>query len=252
MDQKTAIYNTAIHLGDNALILGHRISEWCGHGPVLEQDIALTNISLDLIGQSRNYFDYAGKLSGNDLTEDDLAYKRDVLDFKNFLLAELPNEDFAVTIARQFYYDVWHLLALNQLQNSKDEGLSDIALKSLKEVTYHSRFSSEWIVRLGDGTAESKERIQDAINDLWMWTGEMFEQTVEEKALAEAGILFDSPFLKQAWFAKVKEVLDEATLEMPTDEWMQTGGKSGIHTEYLGYILAEMQFLPRAYPDAKW
>lgn len=252
MQQQSALYNVVLHLGDNALILGHRISEWCGHGPVIEQDIALTNIALDLIGQSRSYLDYAGKLSGKNLTEDDLAYKRDVLDFKNLLLTEQLNEDFAITMARQFYFDVWHHLALQQLQHSKDESLRDIAIKSLKEVTYHTRFSSEWVIRLGDGTEESKQRMQEAIEDMWMWTGEMFEQTPEEKALVEQGIYFDAPALKDAWTARIKEVLDEATLTMPTDEWMQTGGKSGVHTEYLGYILAEMQFLPRAYPDATW
>lgn len=252
MEQHSALYNAVLHLGDNALILGHRIGEWCGHGPVLEQDIALTNIALDLIGQSRLYLDYAGQLSGKELTEDDLAYKRDVLDFKNLLLTEQKNEDFGITIARQFFFDVWHHLALQQLQHSTDEGLRNIALKSLKEVTYHTRFSSEWVIRLGDGTEESKQRMQEAIEDMWMWTGEMFEQTEEEKTLVAQGIYFDAPALKGAWMARVKEVLEEATLALPTEEWMQTGGKSGVHTEYLGFILAEMQFLPRAYPDAKW
>lgn len=252
MKQNNALYNAVTFLGDSVLILGHRLSEWCGHGPVLEQDIALTNIALDLIGQSRSYLDYAGKLSGKNLDEDQMAFRRDVLDFKNLLLTEQPNEDFATTIVRQFFFDAWHYLALQQLQQSKDETLRAIAIKSLKEVTYHLRFSSEWVIRLGDGTPTSKEKMQIAVDDLWMWTGEMFEQSEEESALFEQEIFFDAPSLKEPWMARVKEVLSEATLQTPTDEWMQTGGKTGVHTENLGFILAEMQFLQRAYPDATW
>jgi len=246
------LYNFVLHLGDNALILGHRLSEWCGHGPVLEQDIAMTNIALDLIGQARLYFDYAARLEGAGRTEDDLAYRRDVLDFKNLLLVEMPNGDFAQTMARQFYFDTWHHLALQQLSKSTDQALREIAQKALKEVTYHQRWSSEWMVRLGDGTAESRERMQRAIDDLWMYTGEMFEQTEAERSLLSEGILFDAASLREPWLAKVRETLAEATLDQPQDEWMQQGGKEGYHTEYLGYILAEMQFLPRAYPDATW
>lgn len=252
MDNSKALFNTLLHLGDNALILGHRISEWCGHGPVLEQDIALTNIALDLIGQARLYLDYAGKVEGEGRDEDDLAYKRDVLDFKNALIAEQPNDDFAHTIARQFFFDTWHLLLLQSLQSSEDETLRSIAAKSIKEVTYHARFSSEWVIRLGDGTEESKAKMQEGIDDLWMWTNELFEETPEEKQLTEAGVYTSVNALKDAWLAKVKEVLTEATLAFPEEEAHQTGGKDGLHTEFLGYILAEMQFLPRAYPDAKW
>lgn len=252
MSKDTALYNAVTHLGDNALILGHRISEWCGHGPVLEQDIAMTNIALDLIGQARMYLDYAGKLSGEERSEDDMAYKRDVLDFKNFLVTELPNGDYADTIARQFVFDQWHFLFLTALQKSKDETLSAIAQKSLKEVTYHKRWSAEWVVRLGDGTDESKQKMQHAIDDIWMFTGEMFNQTDEEKLLVEQGILPDAAALKYSWDNEVNPILDEATLSLPADEWMQDGGKKGVHTEYLGFILAEMQFLPRAYPDATW
>lgn len=252
MEQKEALYNAVVHLGDNGLILGHRLGEWCGHGPVLEQDIAITNIALDLIGQARLYLDYAGKLSGKNLSEDDLAYKRDVMDFKNFLLTELPNGDFGDSIARQFTYDTFHLLFLRELAKSTDETLSAIAQKSIKEVTYHQRWSSEWVIRLGDGTEESKEKMQRALDEIWMWTGELFMQSEDERTLVSAGVLPDTSALKTEWDAEIKRIVEEATLNLPEDEPMQEGGKKGYHTEHLGYILAEMQYLPRAYPDATW
>lgn len=252
MNHNNSLYQAVLHLGDNALILGHRLSEWCGHGPVLEQDIAMTNISLDLIGQARMYLDYAGKLSGENKNEDDLAYRRDVLDFKNFLITEIPNGDFADTIARQFFFDQWNVLYTGALMASTDETLSAIAQKAHKEVSYHQRWSSEWVVRLGDGTTESKEKMQRAIDDMWMFTGEMFTQTTDEKALVTEGILPDAEALKATWLQTVSAIISDATLEMPTDDFMQSGGKEGVHTEYLGFILAEMQYLPRAYPDAQW
>ena len=252
MTDKQAFFDFLLHLGDNAHILGHRLGEWCGHGPVLEQDIAMTNISLDLIGQARNYLDYAGALEGKGRDENALAYRRDALDYKNFLLLEQPNGDFAQTIARQFYFDTWHLLALRQLAESKDERLRDIALKSVKEVTYHQRWSSEWVIRLGDGTEESHDKMQHAINDLWMYTGELFEQSEAEKLMLEEGLIHNASALWQLWDGEVERTLLEATLEKPADEWMQSGGKTGYHSEHLGYILAEMQFLQRAYPDATW
>jgi ring-1,2-phenylacetyl-CoA epoxidase subunit PaaC len=252
MNQNKFLYHAVLHLGDNALILGHRLSEWCGHGPVLEQDIAMTNISLDLIGQARMYLDYAGKLTGENKNEDDLAYHRDGLDFKNFLITEIPNGDFADTIARQFFFDQWNVLYTKALMESKDETLSAIAQKAHKEVSYHQRWSSEWVVRLGDGTAESKEKMQRGIDDMWMFTGEMFTQTDEEKALVAEEILPDAAALKAQWEEQIKRLISDATLEMPTDDFMQSGGKEGVHTEYLGFILAEMQYLPRAYPDAQW
>lgn len=239
------MFEVALHLGDNALILGHRLGEWCGHGPVLEQDIAMTNIALDLIGQARMYLDYAAELDGKGKDHDHYAYRRDVLDFKNLLLVEIPNGDFADTIARQFYFDQWHFLLLSELSSSENETLRGIAQKALKEVTYHRRWSSEWVVRLGDGTAESKEKMQRAIDDTWYYTGEMFEPAAFEEGILPTG-------LKDTWMANVKQILEEATLAMPEEEWMQSGGKTGYHTEHLGYILAEMQFLPRAYPDATW
>lgn len=237
--------NVALHLGDNALILGHRISEWCGHGPVLEQDIAMTNIALDLIGQAKMYLDLAAELEGKGNDHDHLAYKRDVLDFKNLLITEIPNGDFADSIARQFFFDQWHFLLLSELSNSSNDRLKEIAQKALKEVTYHKRWSSEWVVRLGDGTAESKEKMQRAIDDIWFYTGEAFMPARYEEGILPTG-------LKDTWMKNVKVILEEATLMMPADEWMQDGGKTGKHTEYLGFILAEMQFLPRAYPDATW
>ena len=245
MSENNNLMNVALHLGDNALILGHRISEWCGHGPVLEQDIAMTNIALDLIGQAKMYLDLAAELEGKGNDHDHLAYKRDVLDFKNLLITEIPNGDFADSIARQFFFDQWHFLLLSELSNSSNDRLKEIAQKALKEVTYHKRWSSEWVVRLGDGTAESKEKMQRAIDDIWFYTGEAFMPAKYEEGILPTG-------LKDTWMKNVKVILEEATLMMPADEWMQDGGKTGKNTEYLGFILAEMQFLPRAYPDATW
>lgn len=234
-----------LHLADNALILGHRNSEWCGHGPVLEQDIAISNIALDCLGQARNFYQYAAELTGNGATEDTLAYFRDVIDFKNCLLAELPNGDWAQTILRQFFFSAYQYFLYQQLQNNKDEHLAAIAAKALKEVTYHVRWSSEWVIRLGDGTSESRQRMEKAIDTLWSYTGELFIPASYEQDI-------DLSFVKEQWDEKVRSVFEEATLTLPADTWMHSGGKQGIHTEHLGYILAEMQFLQRAYPGAEW
>ena len=255
--------NYTLHLADNALILGHRNSEWCGHGPVLEQDIAITNISLDLIGQARNFYQYAAELTneakasspqgeevGGEVTEDTLAYLRDARDFKNCLLVEQPNGDWAVTILRQFLFSVYQYLLYQRLQTSNDGELAAIAEKALKEVTYHIRWSSEWVIRLGDGTEESHKKILKAIDDLWMFTGELFKPALYETEVVEDGV--DVANLKDGWMQKVKNVFGEATLPVPENVWMQSGGKEGMHTEYLGYILADMQFLQRAYPDCEW
>jgi len=258
--------NYTIHLADNALILGHRNNEWCGHGPVLEQDIAITNISLDLIGQARNFYQYAaeiinatesfspqGKVVGIEVTEDTLAYLRDARDFKNCLLVEQPNGDWAVTILRQFFFSVYQYLLYQKLQTSNDVQLAAIAEKALKEVTYHLRWSSEWVIRLGDGTEESHKRMLKAIDDLWMFTGELFKPVSYEKEAAENDYGVDVSSLKDDWIQKIKNVFTEATLPVPDENvWMQSGGKEGIHTEYLGYILADMQFLQRVYPNCKW
>jgi ring-1,2-phenylacetyl-CoA epoxidase subunit PaaC len=240
-----------LHLADTTLILAQRNAEWCGHGPVLEQDIAITNISLDLIGQSRNFYQYAATLIGGDATEDTLAYLRKEREFKNLLLAEQPNGDWAQTILRQFFFSNYQYLLYTQLQHSKDEQLAAIASKALKEVTYHLRWSSEWVIRLGDGTEESNRRITVAIEQLWMYTGEMFEPVSYETALTQAGIL-PGQSSREQWLEKVKEVFDEATLRVPEKAFMQTGGKEGRHTEQLGYILTDLQYMQRSYPNATW
>jgi ring-1,2-phenylacetyl-CoA epoxidase subunit PaaC len=257
--------NYALYLADNTLIIGHRNSEWCGHGPVLEQDIAITNISLDLIGQARNFYQYTAELinsstnqplnqsTNQPITEDSLAYLRDVSDFKNCLLLEQPKGDWGTTILRQFFFSVYQHLLYRQLQNSQDAQLAAIAEKALKEVIYHLRWSSEWVIRLGDGTEESRNRMLKAIDNLWMFTGELFVPAIYEQEAAKENFGVDIALLKNDWMQKIKTVFEEATLPVPKEDvWMQSGGKEGRHTEYLGYILAEMQFLQRAYPNCEW
>jgi ring-1,2-phenylacetyl-CoA epoxidase subunit PaaC len=241
-----------LQLADNALILGHRNSEWCGHGPVLEQDIAISNIALDCIGQARNFYQYAAGLSAIGTTEDSLAYLRDVTEFKNCLLVELPNGDWAQTILRQFFFSTYQYFLYGQLQKSTDQQLAAIAEKSLKETTYHVRWSSEWVIRLGDGTDESRQRMTHAINELWSYTGELFIPSDYESQASSEGIGVDLPGIQKSWEEKIKTVFEEATLSIPGETWMQSGGKKGTHTEYMGFILAEMQFLQRAYPNAEW
>jgi ring-1,2-phenylacetyl-CoA epoxidase subunit PaaC len=247
-----SLINYTLHLADNSLILGQRNSEWCGHGPVLEQDIAITNISLDLIGQARNFYQYAATLIGGDTTEDSLAYLRKEREFKNCLLVEQPNGDWAQTILRQFFFSQYQHLLFQQLQNSKHEQLAAIAEKSLKEVTYHLRWSSEWVIRLGDGTEESHKRMLKAIDELWRYTGELFEAVEYEIRAANDGTGVDISKLKESWMNKVQEVFYEATLLIPPKTFMQTGGKEGRHTEHLGYILTELQYMQRAYPGCEW
>lgn len=236
-----------LHLADNALILGQRNAEWCGHGPVLEQDIAITNISLDLIGQARNFYQYAAELMGNGNTEDSLAYLRTEREYKNCLLVEQPNGDWAQTMLRQFLFSAYQSLLYSTLENHPDQQLAAIAAKSKKEVTYHLRWSSEWVIRLGDGTGESKQRMLAAIDALWPYTGELFLPAAYE---LEAGIQVSS--FEQAWMENIKSVFDEAGLTIPVNTFMQKGGKQGIHTEHLGYILTELQYMQRAYPDSQW
>jgi ring-1,2-phenylacetyl-CoA epoxidase subunit PaaC len=248
-----------LHLADNALILGHRNSEWCGHGPVLEQDIAITNISLDLIGQARNFYQYGATLIKqstdqlvNPASEDTLAYLRDAHEFKNCLLVELPIGDWAQTILRQFFFSTYQFYLYQQLQNSKDEQLAAIATKALKEVTYHLRWSSEWVIRLGDGTKESHDRITKAIDELWNYTGELFLPTNYELLAEDAGIGVDISVVKTKWHEKVNEVFSEATLIVPPNVQIQTRGKEGKHSEHLDKILGELQFMQRTYPDSEW
>lgn len=241
-----------LRLGDNALILGQRLGEWCGHGPVLEEDIALTNISLDLIGQARSLLSYAGEVEGLGRDEDRLAFFRDAHEYRNVLLVEQPNGHFGDTIVRQFLFDNFAWLLYEALTRSVDTHLAAIASKTLKEVTYHRRHSSEWIIRLGDGTDESHQKVQTSLNDLWMYTGEMLMPDALDVKAAEAGVGPDLIRLAEAWNGNVERVLEEAGLKKPVATWMQSGGKKGIHSEYMGFILAEMQHLPRMYPDATW
>ena len=246
------IYNYVLQLADNSLIMGHRLSEWTGHGPALEQDIAITNIALDLVGQSRYFYQYAALLKNDGSTEDSLAYLRDANEFKNILLVELPNGDWAKTILKIFFFSSYQYIFYKELIHSLDKQLSAIAEKALKEVTYHLRWSSEWVIRLGDGTDESHRRIMNALDELWNYTGEMFVATDYELQAFNSKIGVDISILKDDWNKKVTSVFVEATLSIPETKWIQSGGKGGIHTEYLGYILTEMQFLQRAYPGCEW
>ncbi|MEQ8602013.1 MAG: 1,2-phenylacetyl-CoA epoxidase subunit PaaC [Marivibrio sp.] len=249
---RTAYVDYLLHLGDAGLILGHRLSEWCGHGPILEEDIALTNIALDLIGQARMLLTYAGRVEGAGRDEDALAYRRDVTDFRNPLICEQPNGDFAMTVARQFLVSAWAYELFSALERSADPDLAGIAAKSLKEVSYHRRHAGEWLIRLGDGTDESKRRAQDALDDLWIFTDELFEPEDADRPLIDAGLVVDPATLRAPWEAMVDRVLGEATLDKPEAEYPRRGGRRGAHSEYLGYILADLQFLQRAYPDARW
>lgn len=239
--------NYLLYLADSHLILSHRNSEWCGHGPVLEQDIAITNISLDLLGQARNYYQYAADLIGGGSTEDSLAYFRTEREFRNLLLTEQARGDWAVTVLRQFFFSCFQQLLQEELLKHPDERMAAIAAKSLKEITYHIRWSSEWVIRLGEGTEESHRRIAQALENLWPYTGECFMAADFEEY---AGI--DLSGIEQKWTEKVKSVLIEASLVFPPKTFMHTGGKSGVHTEQLGYILTELQYVQRAYPGNEW
>ncbi|MBS1615226.1 MAG: phenylacetate-CoA oxygenase subunit PaaC [Bacteroidetes bacterium] len=264
-----------LQLADNILILAHRLSEWCGHGPVLEQDIALTNTALDHLGGARSLYQYAAEqfnalpdaertafftspalqqalTAKGKAEEDDLAYLRDAWDFRNVLLAEQPNDDWAFTIARSFFMDAFHYFLYQSLKESPDETIAAVAEKSLKEVSYHLKWSSEWVIRLGDGTAESKEKMQTAFDERWPYAGEIFEASEADKAALAAGYGADLAIIKSLWQERVKSVLEEAGLNMPAETWMHRGGKECIHSEHLGYILAEMQFMQRAYPGMEW
>ena len=249
---KKNLYNYILGIADNSLILGQRMGELCGHGPTLETDIACTNISLDLFGQVRSYFQYAAKIAGDGKTEDDIAMLRKEREYKNVLLAEQPNTDFAYTISRQFLFDVYHYMFLAELQKSTDLTLSAIATKSIKEVSYHKRFSSDWVKRLGDGTEESHQKMQNAIDDLWTYTEELFHQTETDEAMIKEGIGVNVAKLKEAYYKQVGELLEEATLKVPDLNYFQKGGKQGIHTEHMGYLLADLQYMQRTYPNMEW
>lgn len=247
-----ALYNYILGVTDNSLILAQRLGELCGHGPSLETDIAITNISLDLLGQCRSYYQYAAKIKGGDTTEDSIAMLRTEREYVNVLLVEQPNEHFGFVIARQFLFDVFHLLQMQELQNSKDETLASIAAKNIKETLYHRRFSSDWVKRLGDGTEQSHAKMQEAIDALWRYTNELFEVTEDDQKMIDAGIGVDVSKFKETYYKQVAEVLEEATLKVPENKYFQTGGKKGIHTEHLGYLLTDLQYMQRTYPNMKW
>jgi ring-1,2-phenylacetyl-CoA epoxidase subunit PaaC len=249
---ETPLVRYALRRADDALILGHRLSEWCGHAPMLEEDMALANMGLDLLGQARELYAYAAKVEAKGNDEDGFAYLRDVRQYRNLLLLEQPNGDFARTMVRQFFYSVFADLYWRAMMKSDDATLKAVAAKSEKESAYHVRHSSEWMVRLGDGTEESHRRAQAAIDDLWAFTGEMFQVDDSERGLIEAGVAVDPATLRPQWLATVSNVLAEATLALPKNDWMQQGGRSGRHSEHLGHLLSELQSMQRTFPGATW
>ncbi|MFT5134051.1 MAG: ring-1,2-phenylacetyl-CoA epoxidase subunit PaaC [Gammaproteobacteria bacterium] len=242
----------AVRLGDDSLILGHRLSEWCRNGPFLEEDIALTNVALDYIGRTRMFYGYAAELSGGQRTEDDFAYLRDCREYQNLLINELPGGDFAYTMARQVILDVYYYYFLSELMKSSDAGLAAIAGKAIKETQYHLRRSTDWTMRLGDGTEESHARLQKAFDEIWGYTPEMFEQDELELQLVDLGIAVNTAELKPLWESKITEILTEATIELPDSSWTVRGGRLGIHTEHLGHLLSELQYMQRSYPGLQW
>ncbi len=252
MTDQQALFDYLLRLGDNSLILGQRLAEWSGHAPILEEELALANIGLDLVGQARMLLTYAGEVEGKGRDEDRLAFHRDTKAWRNLLLLEQPNENFAKTMARQLLFDAFQYLQYEGLSLSTDDRLSGIAVKSLKEITYHRRHSSNWVIRLGDGTEESHGKMQAAIDELWGFVPEMFDMDAVDEAMTEAGIGVDAAALKPAWDDYINGMLANATLTRPEDSWCVRGSREGKHSEHLGYLLAEMQFLQRAYPDATW
>lgn len=252
MKKQDAIYNYTLRLGDNSLVLGHRLAELCSKGPILEEDLALTNMALDHIGRAQAFLGYAAQVEAKNKTADDLAYKRGERSFYNNLIMELPDKDFASTIARQLIVSAFEYFLYTELMKSKDETIAAISAKAVKEVRYHLAHSSDWTCRLGEGTDLSHEKMQRAINDVWMFTDELFEMNEIDEVLIKEGISVDLNSIKPLWFNHINEVIEEATLKLPEAGYMQTGSRKGIHTEYLGHILSEMQYLQRAYQTAQW
>lgn len=250
--QKNELISYIMYPADNAMILGQRLGEWCGHGPVLEQDIALTNIALDLIGEARNFYQYAAELSGGGISEDYFPYQRDVRQFNNVLLVELPNGHWGDTLMRQFMFDCYHYFYLNSLKSSADERLAAIASKSFKEVSYHLKFSSEWIIRLGDGTEESHHKMQTSLDNLLPYFDELFIPTDLEKQMAEQGIAPEPEAIARDAHSKFESIITQSTLRLPSDVFAHKGGKAGLHTEHMGYILAELQYMQKSYPGCEW
>lgn len=249
---KAALFEYVLRLADNALIISHRLQEWCAHAPEIEEDMALANIGLDHLGQARALYTYAGEIEGKGRSEDDLAFVREEREYHNVLLVEQPNGDFGQTMMRQFLFDAFNLPFMEALTASKDEQLAAIAAKSVKEVRYHLRHAANWVIRLGDGTEESHRRMADAVDALWMYTGELFEMDNVDNKMLDAGIGVDKAALKAGWDVRVSDVFAEATLEKPEDGWMATGGREGRHTEHMGFILTELQYMQRAYPNMEW
>ncbi|MBL7895908.1 MAG: phenylacetate-CoA oxygenase subunit PaaC [Bacteroidia bacterium] len=241
-----------LRLADNSLVLAQRLSEWTGHGPFLEEDLALTNVALDTFGTATSLLEYAAQVEGKGRSADDLAYFRHEREYTNVLLVEQPNGDYAKTIIRQAFVDHFNLLLYTELAKSKDETIAGIAQKAIKEVTYHVRHSSSWVLRFGDGTEESHNRAQEAVNELWRFTGELFEMDEVENNLVKEGISVNTSLLKEKWEKQITDLLTKATLKKPESSFMQSGGRKGMHTEHLGYLLSEMQTVPRMYPNAKW
>lgn len=248
----SALYKYLLRLGDDSLILGQRLSEWCGHGPILEEDIALTNIALDLIGQATNIYNYAAKVEGKGKTADELAFLRLEHEYLNTLLVEQPNGHFGDTLMRQFLFDAFRVPFYEALIQSTDKELSAIAEKSLKETKYHLKHSSEWVIRLGDGTEESHGKIQESLNNLWLYYHELFFEDEVEKALKKEGVIPDNEAIQKKWNNTTSRVLDEAGLIIPSNNWKFEGGRLGIHSEHMGYILADLQYMQRAYPNMEW
>ncbi len=252
MTQQEALFKYLLRIADNHLILGHRLSEQSSKGPFLEEDIACSNIALDLLGSANSLYIYAAQVEGKGRSEDDLAFLRNEREFYNSLLSEQPSKDFAFVMARQFLMDAFEYLFLDALQKSSDQTISALASKSLKETTYHLRHSSNWIIRLGDGTETSHSKIQNAINALWCYTDELFEMTEVDQVLLSSGIAVDLSILKSKWNAKISEIFAIANLEIPNNVFMQRGSRDAVHSEHLGYLLAEMQHIHRSFPGVKW
>jgi len=246
------LFETLLRLGDDSLILGQRLGEWCGHAPSVEVDLSLANMGLDLIGQATHFLGRAGEVEGKGRDGDKLAFHRDVLDFRNCWLVEQPNGDFAQTMARQFLFSTWQEMLFGHLEGSSDAFIASVAAKAVKEVRYHAELSAEWVIRLGDGTDESYRRAQAAIDDLWAYTGEMFSVDDSERELIEAGVAIDPTILLPEWLSTVSHVAREATLVLPENDWMQQGGRDGRHSEHLGHLLSELQYMQRSFPGATW
>ena len=247
-----ALINYCLRVGDSSLVLGQRLAEWCSNGPMLEEDIALTNMSLDLFGQSRMLYGYVAELKGNGETEDTLAFRRNEREFFNSLISERPNGHFGDTMIRSLFVDAFNFHFYTKLKNSKNEVLSAFAEKSLKEVIYHLRHSSQWVIRLGDGTAESKEKVQNSVNSLWAYTEDMFDMNEGDRKLIEEGIAIDLDSIKAVWRKTIDDVLSKATLSLPINTYMHKGSRNGVHSEFLGHLLCEMQYIQRAYPNSDW